>query len=115
MDFSFCIRKNNVILAIESYHHALSQLEDTLKNHEWINKKYASTHINITSKKHTLIPASIFFDKNELQNYLQFNHYRSENQDALSDKLQQLGSTSSVWNIRSRARAHQHFFPKSNH
>ena len=87
--FSFCIRKNNVILAIESYHHALSQLEDTLKNHEWINKKYASTHINITSSKHTLIPASIF-DTNELQNYLQFNYYRSENQEALSDKLQQI-------------------------
>ena len=87
--FSFCIRKDNVILAIESYHHALSQLEDTLKNHEWINKKYASTHININSSKHTLIPASIF-DTNEQQNYLQFNHYRSENQEAVSDKLKQV-------------------------
>ena len=87
--FSFCIRKDNVILAIESYHHALSQLEDTLKNHEWINKKYASTHINITSSKHTLIPASIF-DTNEQQNYLQFNHYRSEKLEAISDKLQQV-------------------------
>jgi len=87
--FSFCIRKDNVILAIESYHHALSQLEDTLKNHEWINKKYASTHINITNSKHTLMPASIF-DTNEQQNYLQFNHYRSENQEAISDKLQQV-------------------------
>ena len=87
MDFS-CIRKDNLILAIESYHHALSQLEETLKNHEWINKKYASTHINITSRKHTLIPASIF-DTNEQQNYIQFNHYRSKNQ-AISDKLQQV-------------------------
>ena len=85
--FSFCIRKDNVILAIESYHHVLSQLEDTLKNHEWINKKYASTHINITSNKHTLIPASIF-DTNEQQNYLQFNHHRSEKQEAFSDKIQ---------------------------
>ena len=86
--FSFCIRKDNVILAIESYHHALSQLENTLKNHDWINKKYASTHINITSS-HTLIPSSIF-DINEQKNYMHFNHYRSENQEVFSDKLQQI-------------------------
>ncbi len=87
--FSFCIRNKNHILAIESYHHALFQLEDTLKNHEWINKKYASTHINITSNKHTLIPTSIF-DTNEQQNYLNFNYHRSEKQEAVADKLQQI-------------------------
>ena len=78
--FSFCIRKNNIILAIESYHHLLSQLEDTLKNHEWIDKEYASTHININNKNHTLIPSSIFDKKNK--NYIRFNHHRSENQEA---------------------------------
>ena len=36
-----------------------------------------------------MIPSSIF-DKNEQKNYLQFNHYRSENQEAFSDKLQQV-------------------------
>ena len=87
--FSFCIRKDNIILAIESYHHALSQLEETLKNHEWINKKYASIQINITARKHTLIPASIF-DTKEQKNYLQFNHNRSEKLEAVSDRLKQI-------------------------
>ena len=87
--FSFCIRKDNIILALESYHHMLSQLEDTLKNHEWINKNYASTHININSSKHTLMPTSIF-DANEQQKYLQLNHHRSEKYEAVSDKLQQI-------------------------
>ena len=89
--FSFCIRKDNIILAIESYHHTLSQLEKTLKNHEWINKNYASTNVNITSRKHTLIPVSIF-DVKEQQNYLHFNHLRSKNQEAFSDKLQQIAA-----------------------
>ena len=87
--FSFCIRNNNIILAIESNQHMLSQLENTLKNHKWMNKKYASTLININTNKHTLIPDSIF-DVKEQQNYIRFNHHRSENQEAFSDKLQQI-------------------------
>lgn len=87
--FSFCIRKDNVILALESYHHALSKLEGIIKNHEWLNKDYASTNINITSNKHTLIPTAIY-DATEQQNYLQFNHHRSEKQQAVSDRLKQL-------------------------
>ena len=38
-----------------------------------------------------MIPVSIF-DVNEQQNYIQFNHYRSENQEVFSDKLQQIAA-----------------------
>lgn len=87
--FSFCISDAQQVLAIESYHHALSQLEEKIKAHEWLQKKYASTNISLVSKRSTLIPAALY-DKQEHANYLQFNHQRSEQLEVVADKLQQL-------------------------
>jgi hypothetical protein len=87
--FSFCIRNSEQILAIESYHHALSQLEEIIKNHEWLSKNYASTNVSVVSKKHTLIPEAIY-EPSKHTEYLQFNHNRSEKTEVVADKLQQI-------------------------
>ena len=55
--FSFCIRNNTEVLAIESYNNSLSQLEVTIEKNKWLSQEFASTHITISTKKYTLIPS----------------------------------------------------------
>lgn len=87
--FSFCISNNQRVLALESYRNALSQLEERIKKHEWLQKKYGSTNISIVSKQSTLIPSALY-NKQDLKTYLQFNHQRSEKMETVADKLQQI-------------------------
>lgn len=111
--FSFCIRNNEQILAIESYHHALSQLEDVIKNHEWLSKNYASTNVSVVSKKHTLIPEAIY-EPNKHADYLQFNHNRSEKAEVVADKLQQIDAHQVYGISVPEKEIISTFFPKAN-
>ena len=89
--FSFCIRNNAEILAIESYNNSLSQLESTIEKNKWLSQEYASTNITISTKKYTLVPASLY--KNEdRKKYLELNHIRTEQLDSLADEVKSIGS-----------------------
>jgi hypothetical protein len=88
---SFCIRHKDVILAIESYQHPLSQLEDTIKNHKWLLKDYASINIGLVTKKSTLIPTSTY-DSSLKETYLSFNHNRTEKLEVIEDKIESIDS-----------------------
>ncbi len=87
--FSFCIRDASRVLAFESYHQALSKLEETIADQDYLHKAYHSVNINFSSEKHTLIPASIYEPKRN-KKYLKLNHHKIENQQFLSDKLKQI-------------------------
>ena len=73
--FSFCIRDASRVLAFESYHQALSKLEETIADQDYLHKAYHSVNINFSSEKHTLIPASIYEPK-RIKKYIKLNHHK---------------------------------------
>jgi hypothetical protein len=87
--FSFCILDGQEVLALESYHHPLSQLEDIIRNHEWLQKDFAQTLVTVVTEKYTLVPTALLQEASKKE-HLAFNHQRSEKLEAVSDKLQQL-------------------------
>ena len=89
--FSFCIRNNKEILALESYNYSLSQLEENIKKNKWLSKKYSSTNITIRSKKYTIIPNLIYKNKDR-KKYLELNHVKTEQLDHLSDEVKPIES-----------------------
>jgi len=89
--FSFCIRNNAEVLAIESYNNSLSKLESTIEKNKWLSQEYASTNITISTKKYTLIPASLYKIEDR-KKYLELNHIRTEQLDSLADEVKSIGS-----------------------
>lgn len=83
---SFCIRNEKEILGIESYEHPLSQIEDTIKNNEWLSKEYLSSNISFTTKKSTLIPSTLFSNENKKE-LLRLNHRKIEELDVLAENI----------------------------
>ena len=110
--FSFCIRNSSEILALESYNNSLSQLEDTIEKNKWLSKEYASTNISISTKKYTLVPASLY--KNEdRKKYLELNHIRTEHLDVLKDEIRPIDSFSVYGISKAEQEIITTFFPKS--
>ena len=110
--FSFCIRNNAEVLAIESYNNSLSQLEGTIEKNKWLSQEYASTNITISTKKYTLIPASLY--KNEdRKKYLELNHIRTEQLDSLADEVKSIGSYAVYGISKAEQDIITTFFPKS--
>ncbi len=109
---SYCIKHQNTTLAIESYHHPLSQLESTIKNHRWLSKEYASTNIGLITKKSTLIPVSTY-DATLKDAYLSFNHIRTEKLEAVEDKLENIDSINLYGISIAERNVIDAFFPKA--
>lgn len=110
--FSFCIRNNAEILALESYNNSLSQLEDTIEKNKWLSKEYASTNISISTKKYTLVPSSLY--KNEdRKKYLELNHIRTDQLDVLADEIKPIDSFSVYGISKAEQEIITTFFPKS--
>jgi len=89
--FSFCIRNEKEILGIESYEHPLSQLENSIKNCEWLSKDFASSTISFTTKKSTLVPSAVFSNDNKKE-LLKLNHRKVEELDVLVDEISVIDS-----------------------
>ncbi len=83
---SYCVRNDKEILGIESYEQSLSQVENVIKENDWLNKDYASSNISITTKKSTLIPSTIFSNENK-KDLLRLNHRKIEELDILTDDI----------------------------
>lgn len=88
---SYCVRNDKEILGIESYEQPLSQVENVIKENDWLSKGYASSNISITTKKSTLIPSTIFSNENK-KDLLRLNHRKIEELDILTDDISILDS-----------------------
>jgi hypothetical protein len=110
--FSFCIRNDNQILGLETYDFALSLIEDKLVQISWLKEPYASYDLCLTTKKHVLIPNPIF-DINEKENYLSFNHRKTDSLVVLSDHISTLDSQLVYGVSKAEQDLVQTFFPNA--
>ena len=109
----FCIRNNAEVLAIESYNNSLSQLDVTIEKNKWLSQEYASTNITISTKKYTLIPASLYKNEDRMK-YLELNHIRTEQLDnGVADEVKPIGSYAVCGISKAEQDIITTFFPKS--
>jgi hypothetical protein len=90
-EFSYLIRDNEQVLALETNQENLSLFSEKIKTHTWLSRKYKSTNICLVNQKSTLIPDS-FFEQKKKREYLSFNHEKTENLEILYDKIMPINS-----------------------
>ncbi len=112
-ELSFCIKNDFEVIAIQNITAPNYEIFEIIKNNSWLNKKYQSVNISLINKLHTLVPTTIFEEKNE-KNYLSFNHRIDDNIEIVSDKLKNIDA----YNVYGITKAEQEiintFFQKAH-